>query len=366
MQLDTPIGDGRSRRTNRRVGWFDTATGMTHASMVLLRIENDGSQSIARDDYESPGIHGLTVEFGRRTVLGVAVTQPSETSHVLDNFTERLGFGYQGSTLSIPRVPLNRGAYYKLLVLLSGGRVGDDIQVSGDLKDGDVHRNRSATPDEKAPLFSRAARLITITLTLCVVALAVVVVARDEDPAPMGCAGGTLTLTGSTAFRPVLDEVADKYERECDDEVRIEVRTHGSAAGIRALVTAGTEAERGSPPVVALSDGPKPGGLSGLRENQVAVSVFALVVNEGVGVRTCRRRTCGGCTAARSRTGASSAARTSRSTSSAGTPTRGRDRCSSAGCWAAARSPTPRSTACTRTTRRRPSSAASWTRRNWC
>ncbi|CAL9491473.1 substrate-binding domain-containing protein [Streptomyces sp. Tu 3180] len=287
VQLDTPIGDdGRSPRTNRRVGWFTTETGMNHASMVLLRIENDGSQSIARDDYESPGIHGLTVEFGRRTVLGVAVTQPAETSHILDNFTERLGFGYQGSTLSIPRVPLNRGAYYKLLVLLSGGRVGDDIQVGGDLKDGDVHRNRSATPDEKAPLFSRAARLITITLTLCVVALAVVVVAQDEDPAPMGCEGGTLTLTGSTAFEPVLHEVADKYERECaDDEVDIEVRTHGSTAGVRTLVTAGAGAERGSPPVVALSDGPKPGGLPELRENRVAVSVFALVVNEKAGVR---------------------------------------------------------------------------------
>ncbi|MGV9842218.1 substrate-binding domain-containing protein [Streptomyces fungicidicus] len=287
VQLDTPIGDdGRSRHTNRRVGWFSTETGMNHASMVLLRIENDGSQSITRDDYESPGIHGLTVEFGRRTVLGVAVTQPSETSHVLGNFTERLGFGYRGSTLSIPRVPLNRGAYYKLLVLLSGGQVGDDIQVSGDLKDGDVHRNRSATPDEKAPLFSRAARLITITLTLCVVALAVIVVAQDDSPPPIGCESGTLTLTGSTAFAPVLREVAEKYERDCaDDGTRVEVDPRGSTSGIRELAAAGEKAEHGSPPLVALSDGPKPGGMPELRENRVAVSVFALVVHEDVGLR---------------------------------------------------------------------------------
>jgi phosphate transport system substrate-binding protein len=289
VQLDAPIGDGqRSSRTIRREGWFDTAAaGMTHASMVLLRIENDGSQAIGRDDYQSPGSHGLTVEFTERTILGVSVTQPSETSHLLEHFTQERGFGYQDGILRLPRVPLNRGAYYKLLVLLSGGRVGDEIQLSGDLSEGDVHRNRSATPDDKAPLFSRAARLITITLTLCVVALAVIVVAQDDSPPPIGCRSGTLTLTGSTAFAPVLREVAEKYEEDCaDEEPRIEVDDlHGSTAGIRDLAAAGAEAENGSPPLVALSDGPKPSGLSELRETQVAVSVFALVVNEDVGLR---------------------------------------------------------------------------------
>ncbi|MFF9762494.1 substrate-binding domain-containing protein [Streptomyces caelestis] len=288
VQLDVPIGDGqRASRTSRREGWFDTAAaGMTHASMVLLRIENDGSQAIGRDDYQSPGDHGLTVEFRERTILGVSVTQPSETSHLLEHFTRESGFGYQDGTLRLPRVPLNRGAYYKLLVLLSGGRVGDGIQLSGDLSEGDVHRNRSATPDDKAPLFSRAARLITITLTLCVVALAVIVVAQDDSPPPIGCRSGTLTLTGSTAFAPVLREVAEKYERDCaDDGPRVRVDPHGSTAGIRDLAAAGAEAEHGSPPLVVLSDGPKPGGLPELRENRVAVSVFTLVVNEDVRLR---------------------------------------------------------------------------------
>ncbi|CAM5715416.1 substrate-binding domain-containing protein [Streptomyces hirsutus] len=47
---------------------------------------------------------------------------------------------------------------------------------------------------------------------------------------------------------------------------------HGSTAGIRELV-AGREAKEGSPPMVALSDGPKPDGLPELRENPVAVSL---------------------------------------------------------------------------------------------
>ncbi|MGN7136062.1 substrate-binding domain-containing protein [Streptomyces pseudogriseolus] len=288
VQLDAPIGDdGRSGRpVNRRVGWFDTAAGMTDASMVLLRIENDGWESIGREHYQNPGTHGMTVEFEGRTILGVSVTQPTATSHLVEHFTAERGFGYRGGTLHLPRVPLNRGAYFKLLVLLSGGGVNDGIELRCDLSDGEVHRNRSATPDEKAPLFSRAARLITITLTLCVVALAVIVVAQDDSPPPIGCEGGTLTLTGSTAFAPVLREVAEAYEEDCAaDGPRIEVDAHGSTSGIRRLLTAGAEAGRGSPPLIALSDGPKPAGTPALRENRVAVSVFALVVHEGVDLR---------------------------------------------------------------------------------
>ncbi len=171
-------------------------------------------------------------------------------------------------------------------MLLSGGSAGDGIELRCDLSDGEVHRDRSATPDEKAPLFSRAARLITITLTLCVVALAVIVVAQDDSPPPIGCEGGTLTLTGSTAFGPVLREVAEKYEKDCArEDPRIEVDPHGSTSGVRELAAAGARSEHGSPPVVALSDGPKPSGMPELRENRIAVSVFALVVNEDVRLR---------------------------------------------------------------------------------
>ncbi|MGW0141156.1 substrate-binding domain-containing protein [Streptomyces calvus] len=284
VQLDTPIGDGRqTSRTSRRDGWFDSAPGMTHARMVLLRIENDGSQTIGPGDYQGPGNHGLTVEFGDRTILGVSVTQPSATSHLLEHFTRERGFGYHGGTLRLPRVPLNRGAYYKLLVLLSGGNGDDEVQVSGDLSEGELHRNRSATPDEKAPLFSRAARLITITLTLCVIGLAVIVVLQDRPP--IGCRGGTLTLTGSTAFEPVLRQAAGQYMEDCEEhDPHIEVDPHGSTAGIRDLAAAGAEEDDGTPPVLALSDGPRPSGLSGLRETRVAVSVFSLVVNEAVGL----------------------------------------------------------------------------------
>ncbi|KUO08052.1 hypothetical protein AQJ58_32355 [Streptomyces sp. DSM 15324] len=44
----------------------------------------------------------------------------------------------------------------------------------------------------------------------------------------------------------------------------------------------GAGAAKGSPPLIALSDGPKPAGLEEPRENRVAVSVFALVVNDDI------------------------------------------------------------------------------------
>ncbi|POX60609.1 phosphate ABC transporter substrate-binding protein [Streptomyces sp. Ru62] len=286
VQMDNPIGDDvRSGRVNRRLGLFLEAPGMEDATLVLLRVENDGSQGIDRDDYTSPERHGLTAVFTDRTIRGVSVTQPTDTDHLMDHFTAERGFGYEGNTLRIPRVPLNRGDHFKLLVLLSGGDVGRGIRLIGGIREGEVHPNRSATPDDKPPLFSRASRLITIMLTVCVMTLAGIVVARDDSPPPVGCEQGTLTVIGSTAFAPVLREVAEEYEEDCEG-ADIAVDVHGSTAGIRELAAAGAAAKgKGAPAVVAFSDGSKPGDMPELRETRVALSVFALVVNDDVGVR---------------------------------------------------------------------------------
>ncbi|MEV0553903.1 substrate-binding domain-containing protein [Streptomyces sp. NPDC050597] len=290
VQMDNPIGDDvRLGRANVRLGLFDEAPGMADATLVLLRIENDGSQSIADMDYTGRELHGLTAVFTDRTIRGVSVTQPSDTDHLMDHFTPSNGLGYQDNTLRIPRVPLNRGEHFKILVLLSGGDVGSGIRLIGGIRDGEVHPNRSATPDENPPLFSRPSRLITGMLTLCVLALAVIVVARDDTPPPIGCEQGELTVTGSTAFEPVMRELADKYEKDCEGST-IEVDAHGSTAGVQQLAAQGAKSKGGSPPVIALSDGPKPSGLKQLRETRVAVSVFVLVAHEGLPVKNLSTR----------------------------------------------------------------------------
>ncbi|MEU6373426.1 substrate-binding domain-containing protein [Streptomyces sp. NPDC046909] len=276
VQMDNPIGDDvRSGRANVRLGLFDEAPDMSDATLVLLRVENDGSQGIDRDDYTGPSPHGLTAVFTDRTIRGVSVTQPTDRDHLMDHFTPERGFGYEGNRLRIPRVPLNRGDHFKLLVLLSGGDVGREIRLTGGLREGEVHPNRSATPDETPPLLSGPARLFTALLTLSVVALAGIIVARDDTRPPLGCEQGELRITGSTAFAPVVRTLAKEYEKDCEG-AHITVEARGSEAGVVELAAA----DPGSN-VIAFSDGPM-GARLNLHGEKVALSAFALVVNDGI------------------------------------------------------------------------------------
>ncbi|WP_406309833.1 substrate-binding domain-containing protein [Streptomyces sp. NBC_00623] len=286
VQMDTPIGSDVSEgRANVRLGLFSETPDMADATLVLLRVENDGSQSIADNDYTGRELHGLTVEFTGRTVRGIAVTQAPGADHLMEHFTPAGGMRHSGRLIRLPRVPLNRGEHFKLLVLLTGSHVGSPIRITGGIRDGEVTPNSAARPDEKPPMFGRAARFITVALTVCVITLASIILVRDDTPPPMGCARGTLTVTGSTAFEPVVRELAQKYEKECEGST-VTVDAHGSNAGIRELADRGATARTsGSPALIALSDGPKPDGYPQLRENRVAVSLFRLVVNDRVPVK---------------------------------------------------------------------------------
>ncbi|MFE7566322.1 substrate-binding domain-containing protein [Streptomyces sp. NPDC057539] len=282
VQLDTPVSSAeRTGRAGVRLGLFQDNPQLSDATLVLLRIENDGSQSIGDTDYTGRELHGLTAEFTSRTIRGIAVTAPGGADHLLDHFTPSAGLRYADDSVYLPRVPLNRGQHFKLLVLLTGGQVGDAIQVTGGIRDGGIYPNRGMTPDDALPVFSRASRLIIVLLTVCVVTLASIIVVRDDVRPPMGCATGELTITGSTAFNPVAQELADKYEKDCaGSTVRVDSRS--SREGIQELNERGAAAKAGSPALIALSDGPKTDGFPRLRENPVAVSVYTLVVNDSV------------------------------------------------------------------------------------
>ncbi|MEV6168158.1 substrate-binding domain-containing protein [Streptomyces sp. NPDC051954] len=283
VQMDNPIGDDfQSGRPNVRLGSFD-APNMANGTLVLLRIENDGSESIGLDDYTSRELNGLTVEFTDRNIHGVSVTQPQGTDHLMSHFTPHSGFGYDedGNKLRIPRVPLNRGEYFKLLVLLSGGDVGADIRLVGGIRDGVVRPNRGALPDDKPPLFSRAARVITIMLTVSVVLLAAIVIARDDNPPPLGCEKGKLTVTGSTAFAPVVEDLAKEYKKDCEgSDIVMEAR--GSSAGVGELAGLAGESAKTRASVLAFSDGRSARAGSTLQAEPIALSVFTLVANDGI------------------------------------------------------------------------------------
>ncbi|GAA1935511.1 substrate-binding domain-containing protein [Streptomyces durmitorensis] len=287
-QMDTAIGDNvRTGDANARLGLFDEAPEMSDATLVLLRVENDGSLPIDVADYTGRSPHGLTAVFETRTIRAVAVTLPPEADHLMEHFAPGTGLGYEDGRLHIPRVPLNRGEYYKLLVLLTGGPVDSGYTVIGGIQGGETHENHSSAPDEKPPLFSRLSQRVAIALSLVILGLAGLILRPDATPPPSFCKQGDLTLTGSTAFEKAAEELADKYMDECEGS-RIEVSAHGSRGGVREL--AGMDAKsadggKGSPPVIAFSDGPRPASYSQLSETRVAVSLFALVVNDAVPVK---------------------------------------------------------------------------------
>ncbi|WP_414497262.1 substrate-binding domain-containing protein [Streptomyces sp. CRN 30] len=277
VQMDSPIGDGASFDPNPRLGDFDVPN-MADASLVLLRIENDGSQSIADDDYTSPEVHGLTAEFTGRTVQAVSVTQPSGIDHLRNHFTDVNGFEYDRNKVRIPRVPLNSGDHFKLLVLLSGGPVEGEVKLIGGLRDGRVHRNRAPKPDEKERTFSVPARVVSGALTLALLVLAGIILFRDGNP--MGCERGELTVTGSTAFEPVLQTLAEQYESQCDG-ADITVRARGSEEGVAELAALGARSKDAARSVITFSDG-RMGERWNLKEKKIALSVFTLVVHEDV------------------------------------------------------------------------------------
>ena len=287
VQLNTPLRDRDENAGDLTVrsGEIGSADGST---LVLLRIENDGLRDISHGDYErSDGFEGLRVTFDDRTVQAVVATIPRGFERVKRNLEADPGLRREGGAVLMPKVFLARKQYFKLLVLLSGAVSADEVELTGTLRETDVHRNHSRSVDDRTPTFSPAARNITLVLAACVLVLATLIV-RHDTPPPIGCARGTLTVTGSTAFAPAVRELAKEYQKDCEGAT-ILVDAHGSTAGIRELAEDGAKAGKGSPPVVALSDGRKPAGYPQLRESMVAVSLFTLVLNDGVPLKNLSR-----------------------------------------------------------------------------
>ncbi|MYW67028.1 phosphate ABC transporter substrate-binding protein [Streptomyces sp. SID8379] len=282
-QMDIAIGhNGPTDEADPRLGLFNDLPAMRDATLVLLRIENDGTRHIEESDYiHSPREYGLTAEFTGRRIEAQDVTLPEDHANLMGYFENEPGLRVVGtSTLLIPRVPLKPGAFYKILVLLTGGQEGDKVTVTGDVRDGSLHENHSLTPDEKPPVFSRKARWTTVVLGIALIA-AVTLPMLLPPALPSDCETGRLRLTGSTAFEPVLNELAQKYRDHCQGRPDITVTTHGSRTGVRELALSEGALDQGAH-VVAFSDGPRPASYTRLGESRIAVSLFTLVVHDDV------------------------------------------------------------------------------------
>jgi ABC-type phosphate transport system substrate-binding protein len=78
-----------------------------------------------------------------------------------------------------------------------------------------------------------------------------------------------------------MSELARKYRDHCGGRPDITVAAHGSRTGVRELALSEGRPEQGAT-VIAFSDGPRPASYTRLSESRVAVSLFTLVVHDGV------------------------------------------------------------------------------------
>lgn len=301
VQMDTSARDsatssGPEAGVLQRMQW--DGADLRDPSVVLLRIENVGWTPIVEEDYVAPANDpvGIRATFPGRHVVGMVVTECSHT--VLRDFFRpgTPGFGATDGVIRLPKVKLNRRSHYKVLAVLD--RVPEfteadfpDPQVTagvvGGVRGGTIRRT------EYYPFASRPVRWLLALLILVSAAQSVSTFAREDEAlaAPLDCAAGTLHLSGSTAFRPVLESAAEQYTKTCTD-ARIPLSDssfEGSVPGLDTLAAAGDKAGpksgEGLGDRLTFSDGAKSGGRPQLLPRPVALSLFTLVVNADTGVR---------------------------------------------------------------------------------
>lgn len=287
VQMDTPVtGEVESAfpglLTQLRPG---SDGSLSDLSIVLMRVENDGATTIDEHDYRVlDGVPaGLSIAFPQRRIVGYAVTELSDPglgrSLARDSgIAVREDAGLDIGMLDLPRVPLNRGDHYKLLVILRRTISRDDYpppRLDGRLKNGRVHENESRTRPTRfgVALVGFLVAIIAVQLTISIL---------RPEATPLDCATGKLILTGSTAFAPVIEGAAREYEKTCPG-AEFSTDFQGSDLGLQALDNAGTKNGDASA-VLAISDGPKRDGYPRLLPRPIAFSLFTLVAHPDTGV----------------------------------------------------------------------------------
>ncbi|WP_431781243.1 PstS family phosphate ABC transporter substrate-binding protein [Streptomyces chumphonensis] len=293
IQMDTPAFDGR---------YGEPSVLVRRPSLVLVRIENNGSTNIDESDYAVAGDDpvGLRVRFPERRVVRAYTSEVSDPG--LEHATpipELNALPAEGATdergnglLKLPKVPLNRAQYYKVLVLLDETELGVERRpssgqrpepvIEGAIKGGSVQHTKSRTG------VSRGSVGIIASLVAIILALGYVADTTEGQGPPIDCATGRLTLVGSTAFEPTLREATRAYTRTCPGAA-FTVETSGSSEGLRQLDSAGDAAESGHPDVLAFTDGRKADGQPQLLPRPVAFTLFTLVVHRDAEVQDLTR-----------------------------------------------------------------------------
>jgi len=243
---------------------------VTDPSLVLLRIRNAGIVDITDGDFTST----LEFSFHGRQIRGSDVIECNGESEYkvlpLENRNKAAGC----DRIKLAEFSMNRGDRITLLVLLSGAARG--VGVKGHIHGGKIIREPPRRgPRTRTLVFGGAATLLLSGL------LAGVFLAATTG-VPPSCAGGRLTLEGSTAFAPAATQIGRAYHHTCPG-VGISVVANDTFNGLNDLE--GTGAQKGqAASKLAMSDGNAGPGYSALIPHPVGVIIFAVVVNKQDGV----------------------------------------------------------------------------------
>lgn len=306
---------------------------LEHLSLVIIRIRNVGSADIEESDIQP----ALSLAFDNRIIWNARVSEASTSelrTHVRQNleFFTHVGWlttdemdalldktttGYEYRNLSVVRrwlvrrlaktltqppdetpsaepqwhgvrlakLWLRRQQGFILMVVLreaadNSHEISKDYQVTGG------HANRKTFIQERSqswfrwPAVTTAIGVILVGALLGTVLAKAIIGAQPTAGAGVVCVDGTANLAGSSAFGPIVQTIGDDYMAACPG-AHVVVNTTGSIDGVRSLVDQGPQSAATQ---AALSDGPSGEAPNDMGRQQLVVLVYALVINQGVGV----------------------------------------------------------------------------------
>ena len=220
VQLDTPIGSDAAQRPGQRAARAvqrDPRHVRRHARPAAHR---ERRLAVASPATTTPGAESTASP--RSSPAGPSAPSrspsPPDADHLMEHFTPAAGLRHSDGIIHLPRVPLNRGEHFKLLVLLTGGGVGERGQGHRRYPGRRGEAQPQHDPGRQAPGLQPGRPARSPSLLTVVRHHARLDHRRTGRHArrPSAAPRGTLTVTGSTAFAPVVRELAKKYEKDCE------------------------------------------------------------------------------------------------------------------------------------------------------
>jgi phosphate transport system substrate-binding protein len=210
--------------------------------------------------------------------LANALAEPSEPA-------EKVKPAQQWRSVQLDGLWLRRKQSFILVVVLheeseDATSISKEYEVTGGHRNGRTIIERRPQRRFSWPVVTTAIGVVLVGALLGTVLAKVIVGGQHPVVQDVECTTGTVNITGSSAFGPIVRTLGQTYMTDCPGS-HINVDSSGSLDGVRELVQDSASAGANQ---AALSDGRSDEATTGLSRQLVAVLVYGLVVNKNVGV----------------------------------------------------------------------------------